>query len=283
MRIYRFYITIGSSETEVFPLNFLNTALVDEQKPERAFYRRTFSGSLTFTNNNGASDFDLLYASEVVDPCTKILFRITRTGMVDNYWEGYFSTTDGSFDLDNCTFTVNPLPDDDYVLLFDAVDVQYNILDAGDAVTTEAIQGVIDVTFTRNRWLMDVIEYLADQIKPGVTVSSDFFTDAINYVTQHANHLTLLTIAQKSDIIRPTSSDPATTAMMSWKELTEILWGMFEVQWDYDSTTDTINVEHNSFFTRGAGLDLRTQELARRTNKIVIIRTALQNTVGFIG
>jgi len=271
MIIYRHYITIGSTETEVFPLNFLESSLVDEQKDGQAFYRRTFSGILTFSNNNGADDFDLLYATEQTDPCGKILYRITRKGMVDDYWNGYFSTTDGTFDLDNCTFSVNPKADDDYVVLFDNANFQYNILNAGSTVTTRAIQGIIDVTFTRNRWLWDVIDYLASDasygIKPGCTVSSDFFTDATNPVTLHANHLTLLTIAQKSDIIRPTSSDPATSAMMSWNELMEILWAMFQVQWEYDSTTDTINVEHISWFTRGNGLDLRTQELTKATNK----------------
>ncbi len=271
MRIYRFYITIGSTETEVFPLNFLESALVDEQKDSEAFYRRTFSGVLTFTNNNGANDFDLFYAAEQADPCGKILFRITRIDMVDDYWDGFFSTTDGTFDLDNCTFAVNPKADDDYVAIYDLVDLQHNILSAGSAVTTRAVQGIIDVTFKRNRWLSDVIDYLAADasygIMPGCTVSSDFFTDALNPVTLHANHLTLLTIAQKSDIIRPTSSDPATSAMMSWAELMDILWAMFQVQWNYDSTTNIINVEHISWFARVNGLDLRTQEISRASNK----------------
>lgn len=274
MKIYRFYLTIGSTETEVFPLNFLETLLVDELGKGQIFYRRVFSGTLTFYNCKDFADFDLLYAAKVADPCQKILFRVERinSGVWETYWEGYFSTTHGEFDLDNCTFTVNPLADDDYVDILDKADLQYNILDAGSAVTTRAIQGLIDVTYTRNRWLTDVIDYLASDatvgIIPGCTISYDFFTDTPdNYVTQHDNHLTLLTIAQKSDIIRPTSSNPATSAMMSWNELMDILWAMFQVKWDYDPGTNTINVEHVSWWTRGAGLDLRTQEMTRATNK----------------
>lgn len=264
---YRFYITIGSSVTEVFPLGFLDTLLIDTQEKSQAFYRRTFSGPLTFTNNNGADDFDLFYSAEIADPCGKILFLIEREDVY--YWDGYFSTTDGRFDLDNCTFEVTPLPDDDYVLLMDEQKIQYNMINISDIdapVITTNIYGTA-TTYTRNRFLIDVIAYLADQMLPGVTLSSDFFTEAINPATLNTNHLLYLTIAQKSDIIRPASSDPATTAMISWQELMEIVWVMFQVQWDYDSVTDTINVEHISWWTKDAGLDLRTQLLTQSTNK----------------
>ncbi len=275
MRIYRFYITIGSTETEVFPLNFLESAIVDEkQDVPRAYYRQPFQGTLTFVNNNGNDDFDLLYAAELVTPCDPILLRIERVGVT--YWEGQFSTTDGKWDLDNCTFTVTPKLADDYVDMLDKADIQHNILDIATEVTTTALLGATTEVYTHNRWLYkpgsdNVIEFLASDatigIKPGCTVSSDFFSDATNYVTENDNHLTLLTLAQKSDIKRPSSSDPATTAMLSWNELMDILWGMFQVCWSYDSGTDTINVEHISWFTQGAGIDLRTQTITQNTNK----------------
>ena len=270
MRIYRFYITIGSTETEVFPLNFLESAIVDERQDEpRVYYRQPFQGTLTFVNNNGGDDFDLLYSAELVTPCDPILLRVERVGVT--YWEGQFSTTDGKWDLDNCTFTVTPKLADDYVDMLDKADIQHNILDIATEVTTTALLGATTEVYTHNRWLTDVIDYLASDatvgIKPGCTLSYDFFTDITNYVTENDNHLTLLTLAQKSDIKRPTSSNPATTAMLSWNELMDILWGMFQVCWSYDSGTDTINVEHISWFTQGAGIDLRTQTITRNTNK----------------
>lgn len=264
--IYRFYLTVGSTVTEVFPLGFLDTTLVDEQERSEMFYRRKFAGTLIFTNNNGDSDFDLLYGVEVVDPCGKLLLLIERNG--DYYWDGYFSTTDGKFDLDNCTFEVTPLPNDDYEFLYENADIQYNILDIATVVTTD-VNTVFTETYDRNRWLTDVIDFLADKINPGGNTSYTFFTDTPNYVTLAANKLTLLTIAQKSDIINPGSTEPATTAMMSWNELMFILNSMFNVYWNYDSGTDTINVEHVSWvgFSAAAGMDLRTQLISRASNK----------------
>ena len=268
---YRFYLTVGSTVTEVFPLNFLETSLVDELEKDQIFYRRKFQGSLTFVNTNGDDDFDLLYFIEQTDPCSKLLFSIERSGVA--YWNGNFTTTDGKFDLDKCTFEVVPLPEDNYTSLFESLGTEYNILLVTPSVTTTAIIPLkTDTIFTRNRWLFDVIEYIAEQIKPGVTVSSTFFTAATNPVTLQANKLLYLTIAQKSDILRPTSTDPATQAKLSWKGLMDILWGMFQVRWDYDLATDTILVEHISYFSGGSGLDLRTQLISKASNKYAYIK-----------
>lgn len=267
--IYRFYITYGSTEVEVFPLNFLETSLDDSREGNDIFYRRKFTGALTFTNNNGGNDFDLFWMIQQTDPCGNIYLRIERNNEV--YDERVFSTNDGSFDLDRCTFSVVPGSNDDYRLLIDRSTVQHNILDVTPVVTTIAIKGSISETYTRNRLLNDVLEWLATDatvgISPGSNYSSEFFTLDTNYVTLASNKLKYLTIAQKSDIVRPTSTNPATTAMLSWEELMNILWVMFQVVWHYDSDTDTIHVEHISWYDNDPGLDLRTQILARSTNK----------------
>ena len=273
MAAYTHYLTLGSSITQVYPLNFLESTLVDELEKDNVFYRRKYSGSLTFVNNNGDDDFDLLYAIETSAPYEKLLYEIYRNGAL--YWNGYFSTTDGKFDLDKCTFEVTPLPDDDYAAIFDKADIQYNILNIATVVTTHAISGPLNVTLNRNRWLYEVIQNLADGVKTGVATSSDFFTSATNYVTIADNKLLYLTIAQKSDIIRYGSADPATTAMMSWNELMDILWGMFQIRWDYDSVTDTINVEHISWWTHVGGLDLRTQLMSLASNKYAYLKEAM--------
>lgn len=262
---FKFYLTIGSSRIEAHPLNFLDSMLVDELEKDQVFYRRKFSGKLTFTNIRG--DFDLLNAVREVDLDMEILLTIQKSGA--DWWIGFFTTRMGNFDMDECTFQVVPEPYDDYVDILSNADAQWNILSVSPEVSTRAIQATRDVTYTRNRFLSDVIEYLADKIKLGVNVSSSFFNDATNPVTLAPNNLTKLTIAQKSDIKRPISSDPATTALMSWQELTQILWGMFQVLWDYDQITNTINVEHISWFTSTAGLDLRTQLLCKATNKFI--------------
>ena len=62
--IFRFYLTVGSTVTEVFPLNFLESSLVDSQESGQIFYRRKFNGSLTFVNNNGDDDFDYFFIGD---------------------------------------------------------------------------------------------------------------------------------------------------------------------------------------------------------------------------
>lgn len=271
---YTFHLTIGSTVTEVFPLNFLETSLVDEQEQNKIFYRRKFNGKLTFVNNNGDDDFDLLYAVQQTTPCSKLLFEIKKNAV--NYWSGYFSVSEGDFDLNKCTFEVTPLPDDDYAELLDKADDQYNILSRTSYTTTAGA-----FIYTRCRMLYNnaiapdktknVLEYLADNILTGVAVSSTFFTAATNPATLAASHVRYLMIAQKSDIIRNQSTDAATVAMMSWNDLMEILWGMFQVVWDYDSNTNTINVEHISFWSPSAGMDLRSQPIAKN-NKFAYLK-----------
>lgn len=285
---YRFYITVTTLTYEVFPLNFVTSQLEDKLEGDNVFYRRKFVGTLLFgtnskvlddtgTEQNRMDDWLFFWGIEQTTPCEKLYLTITKTveGVPSTYWEGYFSTTDGKIDIDKCTFEVKPLSLDDYTDIMDKVDLQYNILTVATVVTTTAyVAGVIDTTFTRNRWLVEVIEYLADNLIAGVNVSSDFFTAATNPATGNDNHLLYLTIAQKSDIIRPTSSDPSTIALLSWNELMDILWAMFQVRWEYDGV-DTINVEHISWFTGGVGIDLRSQLMTVATNKYSYIKESM--------
>ncbi len=287
---YRFYITYSTLSYEVFPLKFNDSSLTDELAGNEVFYRRKFNGSLLFGTNSTVLDEDgniqnrmddwlLFWAFEITNSCDKLYLTITKNSITvpyldsEIYWEGYFSTNEGKFDIDRCTFEVTPIVNDDYTLILEKTDIQHNMLSAGAAVSTEAT-GFITETYTRNRWLTDLVDYLADFIKAGCSTSYTFFTDTPNYVTLDANHLTLLTIAQKSDIKYPASTDPSTTALISWKELMDILWGMFQMKWNYDSTTDTINVEHISWvgFSPSPGLDLRSHLTTVATNKYTYLK-----------
>jgi hypothetical protein len=80
---------------------------------------------------------------------------------------------------------------------------------------------------------------------------------------------------------------------MSWNELMDILWVMFQVKWNYDSATNTINVEHISWFAPAAGIDLRNQLMAVASNKYSYLKESMPkyekfswrevNTIEFIG
>ena len=147
---YRFYVTHHTITIEVFPLNFNATSLIDQFEGNNIFYRRKFNGTLLFGTNstvidvggveqNRMDDWALFWLMESYYPCERIDLTITKTvnGIVGvpPYWEGYFSTTDGKFDIDKCTFEVTPLADDDYVDILKEADVQYNILDVGPEVS----------------------------------------------------------------------------------------------------------------------------------------------------
>ena len=84
-------------------------------------------------------------------------------------------------------------------------------------------------------------------------------------MTGIASRVNLITVAQKSDIKRPTSSNPATAANTTWNDFMNILKTMFNVYWIYDGVN--VIVEHYSYFSKTAGLDLRTQAIAVKSNK----------------
>lgn len=254
--VYNFYI-VTDVTTEVYPLNWLECAIVPEKERNRQFYRRKFQGSLTFGGKKLCSDFNLFY--DIADPCEEIYFAIFKDTVL--WWEGYFSTGMGSWDLDNKTFTVTPILIDDYTDWDERGDEYYNILDVVPEVTvlTKGVQ------YTHNRWVLDVVEFLAVKVFPGTAVASNFFTATTDYVTHLPSKLRYITIAQKSDIKNPLASNPSTEALLSFNELMDILRGMFNVYWTYAS--GVVTLEHVSAFSYTPGLDLRTQEMALKMNK----------------
>jgi hypothetical protein len=261
---YRFYININSVVTEVFPLNWLETSLVDEKEKDQVFYRRKFEGSLTFGGKKLCADFDLIYSAYQTNPCGRIYLLILRD--LEIYWEGYFSPSAGDWDLDCRTVTVKPLPVDDYSAWSENGDVQYQIL-ALPRVNTVFDDGAETETYSRSILLWNVIEYLAQHVfGAGVTVLSTFFTEATNPATLSSNRYRYLTIAQKSDVKRPTSTNPATNAPMSFNELMEILRAL-NLRWTYTLSTGVLQIEHISYWNSTAGIDVRTSEMAASSSK----------------
>ena len=287
---FEFYVTYNSVTTEVYPINFLETSLIDELERDQIFYRRKFSGSLIFGGKSLKTDFDYFRSIEQSAPCARLDFTIYKDSVI--YWSGYFSTSNGSWDLDNCTFTITPLLQDDYTDILDGADLEYNILSSGalSEVTTTYDDGDTTIVYTHNRLFYDVIEYLADKIIPGITISSTFFEEATNPVTLTTNHYDYLTIAQKSDIKNPTASNPARTGMMSFNQIMQICRAM-NLYWDYDGTT--LRVEHISFWPSVEGISIRDQKLAQGTNKYKYINEQIPkyekfswmeaDTLAFIG
>ena len=103
---YRFYINYNSVVTEVHPLNWLDCSLTDEKEKDQVFYRRKFNGDLTFGGKKLCDDFMAFWTIEQNDSFGRIDFLIMED--LNIYWEGYFTTANGSFDLDAGTFKVTP-------------------------------------------------------------------------------------------------------------------------------------------------------------------------------
>jgi len=262
---YRFYITIGSSQVEVHPLNFLKTSIQYTIDDDVIFYRRKFNGTLRFIGD----DYDILYMVEQIDRCTELILTIEQrdsgAATWHEYWVGYFSTTDGNFDLDNCFFEVTPKPYDDYKIFDEKGDDEFNLF----SVAAAPAQNTNTTVFDRGRWLMDLIRYIANEISTGITVQSYFFELDTSYITNTDNVYRYVTIFQKSDVKRPASSNPATVAKISFNELMQIL-RQYNVWWKI--IDDTLVVEHYDYFTSFAGMDLRTQSLSLRSNKYSYIK-----------
>lgn len=101
-------------------------------------------------------------------------------------------------------------------------------------------------TLRRARKLNDVLFHFAGVLNCGF--SSQFFKDNPSNPISGAN-LTNIMIAQKSDCIFEEGlepSDPATLGIITFKELMESLWSMFQVTWVVEN--HVLYVEHINFF-----------------------------------
>ena len=277
---YTFFISYGGTNvTQVYPLNWLECSLIDEKERDQVFYRRKFQGALTFgagriavTEESGSTivsylceDYDLFNDIRIADPCTRIELLILNG--LDIYYEAYFSISQGEWDFDNKLFTITPLPTDDYFDWVEEGDFEYDILSLTLAVDSVYDDGATTTIYSRTRLLSDVIQKLAEQVfGVGITVTSTFFSLAINPITRETNRYDKLTIAQKSDIKYPTSSNPAAFAMLSFNGLMEILKCM-NLKWKYDGNFNILTIEHISNWDSYIGLDIRTQEMTLATNK----------------
>jgi hypothetical protein len=115
--------------------------------------------------------------------------------------------------------------------------------------------------------LNDVVALFINTFCPGFTFVSDFFQinpdvpSAVNYVTGQRSKTRFLTLFQKSDVKRPTASGNATKANLSFEKLFEMLVKAYNVRWRVEGST--VRMEHVSYWTRNAGLDLTQPKYAQ--------------------
>ena len=123
---YEFFCVYGTVTTQVYPLNFLETSLIDELEGDNIFYRRKFNGELKFGGRGLLADWNYFHDILTASSCNRIDFLIFKDGVP--YWEGYISTVHGTWDFDECTFTTTPVIEDDYTPFIEAGDAKIEIV-----------------------------------------------------------------------------------------------------------------------------------------------------------
>ena len=98
--------------------------------------------------------------------------------------------------------------------------------------------------YDRCRKLNDVINLLIYDCFPA-GFESEFFKSNVNPISER--DLSNLMLSQKSDCIDPTSSDPATKGILTFKNLMEYLTEMFQVYWAIDSQ-GKFRIEHKKYW-----------------------------------
>lgn len=138
----RFYVIdeLGNQRT-VNPVNF-NGKYVFERKLSEGqwFFRKKLSENVEFTNTNGSNDYSYFADKEYfnISRCSEFTFVVEVLCDQSEWteeWRGRFSTGKGSYDRDNCRWSVPVDRLDEYTCLFDGYKQEFNILDASTKVT----------------------------------------------------------------------------------------------------------------------------------------------------
>lgn len=279
---YKFYI----DDVQMYPNNFGECSFVQKREDNRIFAREEFNGELIFMNE----DYDVFKTDyDTGDECKEYELTIERKcdGEYVVRYLGYFALNMGKFDFERCKYSVTPLTRDKYDLFIKNIDVKVNIaaysawvsikhVFTGESVTT---------TYSRCMYLQSVIKNMLNKLcwnysPPAVPIVSSFFRDAVNPVTGEANQLTLLVIAVKSDMIYPDGftepSNSATKAEITFGEMMDILFNMFQVKWDVDEN-DALVLKHVSEITAAEGLDLTSATYSGTTSYNKVIEWDLDN------
>lgn len=130
------------------------------------------------------------------------------------------------------------------------------------SVTYRVLETSIDNGFS----LRTVFETFLNSFTCGLTLESDFFqwnpvnVSADNYVTGLPSKVLNLLLFQKSDVKRPTTTNNATKAEISFEKLLQDICNLFQLEYEI-TIDDKFKIEHVSFFeSAGLGLDTTTAD-----------------------
>jgi len=251
----RIYATIDGEEREIFPIDYRNAKFITEREEGYIFFRTKYQGTMTIKGE----DFEDFVA--LGESCDRQPVRVEREGVAD--WHGYFTISDGEFNLDDCTFTFSPKAMDGYEDFLEQGSRDYNVLTASGM--TVNVPAPHSVAYTNCRNMKTVIQSMINEIDPSYTLGGDFFYAANNPVTGLANTYLNVFIAHLSDIKRPLASEKARFYFLSFLEIMAIIRDMFNVWWSIKG--DEVILEHYTYYRSADSEDLRSDAgdaLARR-------------------
>lgn len=143
--ILKFTAIHNTISKEVFPIDTDKLSLDKETEDEQIFFRKKLNGKLLFINDvkNSIDDYDYFYAieSNTNTQCDEITLEIEIScdGVTFvPFWQGYFSTNEGEFDLNNCTFSVEPKIDDGYRCILDNSEREFNLSSVSPTIIATA-------------------------------------------------------------------------------------------------------------------------------------------------
>lgn len=135
--IYKFTITIGETETQVYPNYKDDIAKEYELETGQRFFRSKLSGKITFQKD----DYDLL-DSQAFE--TEFIFKVYKSDDLGEtwfeYWTGKFMKTDCSWDDDDKKAIVTPDVLDEYNDVLAGLEKEYNLIKLAPAKTPVEIK-----------------------------------------------------------------------------------------------------------------------------------------------
>lgn len=125
------------------PLNFYNSKFEWTKQKGQIFHRKSLSGKLKFTNQN--EDWQYFFSKVLPSECCKVLFFIEKKctglgigsedgGSIDTEqawntdWQGYFTRSNGKWDISHCNVELDIEIDDAYACLDSYSSDDVNIL-----------------------------------------------------------------------------------------------------------------------------------------------------------
>lgn len=266
--IFRYYCDDGRIEREVFPkgkFSFKHEPLDDFP----FIYELKLNGDLIFAdtkdkNQNLIKSYSRVKSYDDAE-LSYIDFYVDRlvSGSYTRYYTGKLDLR-GSYNESAKTAKLKVEFSTDYKTLTEELDTEFNMFDLGlDIVNVNYFTTDYDNSVV----LFDLINEIVVQIL-GTSFVSSLLSDTTNPVTgENVNPLKSLILAQKSDIINPTASDPATKGMLSLGKIMEWLSILFNGGFDVDSSGN-LRFEHWNFYNnnydyaaaRTVGLDLTTYD-----------------------